>query len=211
MARIDTVNREPTPIQASAYGAADILLAGGPGIGPLVPTQTYMKRWQQVGNLKETKPGKDWAIALDVIDRLLVLPSGQKLVDDLIPLLKRPDAPAAKIQVHFMNRADFPEQGHDVAAGYFTPDTDGEPQYDVFIQWEKNLKPNDFAKFPLQNLKLGKSLMAHSLFHELLHVWFIHAFPGAGTGHTSEDRMDPAFKKRVDAVIKDLELIDKRP
>ena len=211
MATIDTVNREPTPIQEAAYGAAAILLAGGPGAIPPVPTQTYTMRWRQVGNLKETKPGKDWAIALDVIDRLLVLPSGQKLVDDLIPLLKRPEAPAAKIQVHFMDHTDFPEQGHDVAAGYFTPDTDGEPGYDVFVQWEKSLRQNEFKRPPLQNLKSGKSLMAHTLFHELLHVWFIHAFPGAGTGHTSEDRMDPAFKKRLDAVIKDLELIDKRP
>jgi hypothetical protein len=210
MATIDTANREPTPIQTAAYGTADILLAGGPGTGLLVPSQKYTARWRVIGNLKETIPGSRMGEALDVIDRLLVTPSGQKLVDDLMAVLKRVDAPAAKIQVHFMDHTKFPEQGHDDAAGYFDPDTSGEPQYDVFIQWEKNLGPRDFNKPPLQNLKTGKSLMAHSLFHEMLHVWFIHAFPGAGTGH-SGGVTHPEFQKRLDAVIKDLEPLDKRP
>ena len=210
MARIDTVNREPTPMQEAAYGTADILLAGGPGSGLVVPSQKYTARWKQIGNLKEAKPGSAWGTALDVIDRVLVTPSGQKLVDDLIPLLKRVGAPAAMIQAHFMDHTEFPEQGHDDAAGYFDPETSGEAQYDVFIQWEKNLGPRDFNKPPLQNLRAGKSLMAHSLFHEMLHVWFIHAFPGAGTGH-SGGRTHPDFQKRLDAIIKDLEPLDKRP
>jgi len=209
MVRIDTVNREPTPIQEAAYGTADILLAGGPGTGPVVPLQKDLARWGLIGNLKETKPGSRWGEGLDVIGRVLVTPSGLQLVDDLRPLLKRADAPAAKIQVHFMDRTDFPE-AHDDAAGYFDPDTGGEPQYDVFVQWEKNLGRRDFNKPPLQNLRAGKSLMAHSLFHEMLHVWFIHAFPGAGTGH-SGGVTHPEFQKRLDAVIKDLEPLDKRP
>lgn len=150
MARIDTANREPSPIQEAAYGTAAILLAGGPGMGPLVPSPKYMTRWRLIGNLKETIPGSRMGEALDVIDRVLVTPSGQKLVDDLIPLLKRADAPTAKIQAHFMDRTKFPEQGHDDAAGYFAPETGGEPQYDVFVQWEKNLGPRDFNKPPLQ-------------------------------------------------------------
>lgn len=210
MAKLDTVNREPTPIQEAAYGTADLLLAGGPGVGPLVPSGKYTVRWNQIANLKEVKPSKDWTKAGDVVDRLLVTPSGQRLVDDLIPLLKREGAAAAKIQVHFMDHTEFPEQGHDDAAGYFTPDTDGEPRYDVFIQWEKNLGALEFIKPPLQNLRAGKSRMAHSLFHEVLHVRFIHAHPGEGTGHQG-DGMHPDFKKRLDAAIKDLEPLDKRP
>jgi hypothetical protein len=210
MATLDTVNREPTPIQEAAHATADLLLAGAPGNGPLVPSGKYTVRWNQIANLKEVKPSKDWTKAGDVIDRLLVTPSGQHLVDDLIPLLGREGAPRAKIQVHFMDHKEFPEQGHDDAAGYFTPDTDGEPQYDVFIQWEKDLGPRDFALPPLQNLRKGKSRMAHSLFHEILHVWFIHAHPGEGTGHKG-DSMHPDFKQRLDAMIKDLEPLDSRP
>src|SRR5215813_627198 len=108
MAGIDTVSREPTTIQTAAYGTADILLAGGPGTGLAVPSQTYTARWRLIGNLKEAIPGSRWGDALDVIDRVLVTPSGQKLVDDLIPLLKRVDTPAAKIQAHFMDRTKFP-------------------------------------------------------------------------------------------------------
>src|SRR5687768_3849949 len=108
MARIDTVNREPTPIQEAAYGTADLLLAGGPGTRPLVPPGKYMTKWIQIATLKRAKPGKDWAIAADVIDRFLAIKSGQKLVDEITPLLKREGARAAKIDVHFTDHVDFP-------------------------------------------------------------------------------------------------------
>jgi hypothetical protein len=210
MARIDTVNREPTPIQAAAYGTADLLLAGGPGTGPLVPPGKYTTKWIQIATLKRAKPGKDWAIAADVIDRFLAIKSGQKLVDEITPLLKREGARAAKIDVHFTDHADFPGEGRGDAAGYFGPDEPGEPLYDVYVQWEKNMRASEFIKPPLQNLRAGKSRMAHSLFHEILHVWFIHAHPGEGTGHVGE-RMHPEFGKRLDAATKDLEKVDKRP
>lgn len=209
MADIDTVNREPTPVQAAAYGTAEILLAGGPGTMPLVPPGKYTVRWNQIATLTEVKPGKDWAKAADVIDRFLVIKSGQKLVDELIPVLKRAGAAAAKIRVHFMEHKDFPQQGRQDAAGYFTPEDPDEPRYDVFVDWEKNSGPLEFIKPPLQNLRAGKSRMAHTLFHELLHVWFVHAYPGKGTGHVG-DAMDPEFSKRLDAAVKDLEPLDKR-
>jgi hypothetical protein len=50
--------------------------------------------------------------------------------------------------------------------------------------------------------------VAHSLFHELLHVWFIHAHRGAGTGH-SGDVMHPEFaKQQLDAVTLELEKLE---
>lgn len=209
MARIDTVNREPTPIQSAAYDTADLLLAGGPGTAPLVPSGKYTVRWNQIAELTEAKPTKDWVKAAEVIERLLVTKAGQKLVDDLTPRLKREGAASAKIKVHFMDHKDFPEEGRQDAAGYYTPLEDGEPRYDVFVQWEKNRTPLEFIKPPLQNLRTGKSHMAHSLYHELLHVWFIHAHPGLGTGHEG-DKMMPEFAEGLEAMVKSLEPIDKR-
>jgi hypothetical protein len=210
VATLDSVNREPTPIQEAAYATADILLAGagGPTRAPEVPSGKYFVRWNQIAVLKEVKPGKDWAKAGEVSDRLLVTPSGQRLVDDLIPLLKRAGAPAAKIQIHVMFKQDFPEQGHDDAAGYFLPEEEGEPGYDVFIEWQKDAGPNDFTQPPLDKIKQGKSFMADTLFHELLHVWFIHAHPGKGTGHGG-GKTDPEFEKRELDFIKDLERLEK--
>ena len=49
--------------------------------------------------------------------------------------------------------------------------------------------------------------MAHSLFHELLHVWFMHAHRRAGTGH-SGDVMHPGFAKQLDAVTLELEKLE---
>jgi hypothetical protein len=210
MARIDTVGREPTPIQEAAYATGDILLAGGPGTGLLVPSVKYVQRWKKIATLTEAKPGRDWAIALDVIDRMLVTKAGQKLVDEITPELKREGAPAAKIRVRFMDNKDFPGTGREDAAGYFAPDTPDEPAYDVYVQWEKNQRPSDFTPGPLKNLLAGKSRMAHSLFHEILHVWFIHAHPGEGTGHVGE-KMHTEFGKRLDAATADLEKLDKRP
>jgi hypothetical protein len=210
MARIDTVNREPTPIQEAAYGTADILLAGGPGKGPVVPPGKYTVLWGKIASLKEARPGKDWAIAADVIDRFLAIKAGQKLVDEITPLLKRPGAAAAKIQVRFMDHKDFPGEGREDAAGYYAPNEPDEPLYDVYVQWEKNRRPNEFIIGELQTLRLGKSRMAHSLFHEILHVWFIHAYPGEGTGHRG-GKIHEEFGKRMDAALKDLEKVDHRP
>jgi hypothetical protein len=206
MTDIATVSRPPTPIQAAARATADVLLAGK---APLTPPGKYTVRWTRMATLREVKPGKDWVKAEETIERLLVTTSGQKLVDDLLPLLKRGGTPAATIKVRFMDHKDFPEQNHDDAAGYYFPEEAGEPSYDVFIQWEKNLGPLEFIKPPFQNLRAGKSRMAHTLFHELAHVWFIHAFPGEGTGHIG-DKMHPEFSKRLDAALKDLERLDKR-
>ena len=202
MVDIATVSRPPTPIQAAAYGTADVLLAGK---APPVPSGTYTTRWNQLATVTEVKPGRDWAKALDVVDLLLVTRAAQKLVDDLKSSLKRA---GAKIKVHVMELKDFPEKGHTDAAGYFTPETPGETSYDVFVMWEKDLRPNDlFNRGETKNLRRGQSFMAHSLFHELLHVWFIHAHRGAGTGH-SGSVTHPEFAKRLDAVTLELEKLE---
>jgi hypothetical protein len=204
VADIATVSRPPTPIQAAARATADVLLAGK---APPVPPGKYTLRWNQIATV-DANPGRALPTALDVANLLLVTKTAQTLVDDLRSRFNRSGQAKPKIHAHFMELKDFPEKGHTDAAGYFKPETPDEASYDVYVMWEKDLRPNDlFNRGETRNLRRGQSFMAHSLFHELLHVWFIHAHRGAGTGH-SGGVMHPEFAKRLEAVTLELEKLE---
>ena len=89
---------------------------------------------------------------------------------------------------------ELPKNGHDEADGLFRPNEPGQPEYEVFIKYSTQLQFEEFRRISRGIESYGvwpdegktcsymyyhrqlESALAHTLFHELLHVWYIHEF-----------------------------------
>ena len=115
-------------------------------------------------------------------------------IDDLDPAndlrLTHPGTARVQVDVHFLNRAAFPDpRARRSANGYFEPRRFA-ARYSVFVAWRAKLEERDAIE--LDGSRVGftrpESAMTRTLFHELLHVWFARTFT-AGTGHRGDDRV----------------------
>lgn len=184
------------------------------------PPTDALKDWGLImGSRLRSKPAKYAPLAERVERRLLRTSAGVKLVADLQGQLGR-RRPPAMVNVTFTFPARFPASDFtEGVSGYFEPREPDQDEYDVYVGWERD-ELDAYAKVisgVRTELKRGVSFMAQTLFHELLHVWFIHAHRGLGTGHGAfdgkrgqYDSIDPEFQKCLVAMLRQLELIEAR-
>lgn len=209
-------------LRTAAITLANLLANGRPGSGAPdttgaadAPTAETLAKWRSVCRdqppVRHPNHQATDAIALaahrSARDRMLSTRAGQRLMNDVYTALARPGSSRATIRVTFSRTSDFPEVHSD--ANYFAPGTAGEPEYEIWIAWQFNLGPNDSPGTGNPGFYKGSSLMAQALFHEIMHVWFVHAHPDAadagdlGHGH-------PVFQSREDEVVAELLDIERK-
>lgn len=213
-----------TDIQAGAARLADILLAGAPSPRKL-PPDDVVNKWTTFGKIVTTIPSKKFLIAQgpnealtaanNAITRMQLMNEGGTLIADMPPLLKRGSV-LAKVNVKFMERSLFPSDDrgvrHESAAAFFAPGAPRAKSYDIFVEWVDDLQSNELPG-SAGSYFLGVSGMADSVFHELLHIWFVHKFPNSGGdfGHTNPPTQnDAAFAKRMDQFQQQLKDYDSK-
>ena len=174
---------QPTEVQLRARELADVLVAANAPI-PTVPTAEVTTAWKRFGELKKATPstrhpeygsGKAFNAANAAIERMQLVKEGGLLVMDMPKVLRR----GAKVGVIVADQSDLPpnETGHrHENANFFMPLESEARRYDICVVWVPDSRPRD-DPFNVNKYRLGLSHMADSVFHELLHVWFIHAFP----------------------------------
>jgi hypothetical protein len=184
---------------------------------------SVVKTWKTFGSILTTlpstkfriarSPNAAWTAANAAVMRMLLMSEGAALVADLPVLLKRGSV-FAKVNVRFMDRSAFPsdEEGgtHESAGGFFEPRTGGAKTYDIYVEWVDDLRSNELPG-SAGSYFLGASGMADSVFHELLHIWFVHRFPQAGDdlGHNvPRTKNDAAFQERLDRFQSQLNKFD---
>jgi hypothetical protein len=166
-------------------------------------------------------------LARPAIDRLFATAQGRALVTDLCGLFIDPTGgePRSLIEVRFVDR--LPEC-RDGTEGCFRPATPFaeryevfvRPQYpdaaadpDVFVFGEYPGNPNCSIVFFYQE---AASAMAQTLYHELLHVWFLNAFAfdnrsyPTGHGVVSRCEFEEEFFDRLRAHVAELAALEGR-
>lgn len=199
------------------------------------PSAATKKRWDElVRRVKVTKPGTR-AEADQVIASILGTRSGASLVDDLHRVLSKKDRLVSHVVIDFRDKTTIPQEEEEVEgqqegeAGLFSPRRRYAPLYTVYVGWDDYPgADNDMGSHVsgiFTSLVSGRSMMVETLFHELAHVWFIHAFTDPrrygddalpATGHTTfngpagvYDFIDPRFRNRLKAMITELEPVER--
>jgi len=98
------------------------------------------------------------------------------------------------VSIVFVARStDLPEQTNEPALGTFEPTNRGQSQYSVFVVGGATTtvaqrNPSGSTSFVDTFVNADPESIARTIFHELLHVWFINRFPSSPipTGHTAE-------------------------
>jgi hypothetical protein len=154
------------------------------------------------------------------VARLLGTAHGVWLVSELCSALSDlgdGDREASRVHLHFV--ASQPECSSD-GLGCFLPTTPRAEAYQVFVRLQRagsNPGSQVYGEYPgnpgctvLILYQQPESWMADSLYHELLHVWFLNAHAGeqrpypTGHGNASKCQFDPDFLKLLDAFAREL-------
>ena len=215
---IDPKQDRPTEVQIAARELADaLLLAGGPKLRT-VPKQEVTRAWMRLGDLEKATPsklfphaygpGKAFNAAHAAIERMQLVDEGGALVIDVNKQLKRR---GAKVGVIVADPADLPpnETGaRHTNANFFMPTVDGAARYRICVAWM------DIGPKVITTYELGLSEMADSIFHELLHIWFIHEYPTpAGEtpalGHSGRRDEEVEFADRLQKFKAQMRELDK--
>lgn len=188
-----------TPLQLACWECADLLLAKGGKAPPKV--EDPAKVWSSfathdfVASARHAAydNAKAASAAERAIQTMLSIGEGKTLVREM-PKLRRN---RVRIRVHFLDRDAFPPDelgGTHEDANFFAPGNADAGVYDLYIAWVPDAGPRD--QVGANDYKLGVSEMADSVFHELLHVWFIHTFGDDELGHGGGPN-DRVFARRA--------------
>lgn len=162
--------------------------------------------------------------AKDAIQRVIKTKEGALLVNQLWNTFAtgKKHRLTSSIAVHFV---DTLPKGVTDATGFFSPSLAGASQYDVSV---RNEQPPPAGVISLGGTWPGKpatqsyyyahtdaeSVMGATLFHELLHVWFVNTQTGAvyPTGHQDvlKDQIDPLFFSRLKTFSGELDDLEKK-
>jgi hypothetical protein len=211
---------QPTEAQLRARELADVLVAANAPIRT-VPKPEVTQAWLRFGTLTKATPstkfraaygpGKAFNAANAAIERMQLVDEGGALVVEMPKVLKR----GAKVGVRFADVEDLPpnETGHvHPDANFFMPVDDELQRYDICVVWLPDNKPSEEKLTNVNVYRKGLSHMADSVFHELLHIWFIHKFPTSGErkelGH-SGGRDDEQYAKRLRRFQEQMLALDK--
>ncbi len=241
-ARDEATSSEPFLLAQAAPGGAPQPPAAPaeeqPPSGALAtPPAATKKRWDElVRRVRITKPAARTE-ADQVIATFLGTRSGAGLVDDLYRVLSKKARLVSRVVIDFRDKTTIAQEEDEVEvegqqegeAGLFSPGRRYAPVYTVYVGWDGYPgADNDMGSHVsgiFTSLVSGRSMMVETLFHELLHVWFIHAFTdparygdddSPATGHTTfngpagaYDSIDSRFRNRLKAMIAELEPIEK--
>lgn len=160
----------------------------------------------------------------EAVNRLLRLAEGARLVNQLWHVFcGGRSACRSRVRITFVDSDRRLDTG-DSASGHFSPDAPNEPVYEILVRYRAPLSPE------VRNRTLGgswpggttqdihythadsESDMANTLFHELLHVWFLHAHPNAhyptGHGNVQKGQIEPVFMDRLRAFSRELDELE---
>jgi len=166
------------------------------------------------------------ALADRTIDRLFQTPSGRSLVRDLCQLTATSPARSTSIiELHFVS---IPPSCSEDSDGCFSPAEPGASRYTVMVR----IYPEEddaqegtiaFGEYPGSTdcdvvflFNQPESWMAQTLYHELLHLWFIHAFPArtrrfpTGHGVATRCEFEPEFLELLDLNAEELAIAEGR-
>lgn len=197
-----------------------------PGIIRRIPGENARESWDSMvaSNFPEIREPR--RRAEEAIRRMLATPSGAQLVNNLwMRFCGRRSRCGTRVTVFFVDRLP-PQRSGDDTSGFFDPSIPDQPQYQV---WVRNQIPSPTGD---RVISLGgewpggtsfdirfthddpESSMANTLYHELLHVWFIHAqrdavFP-TGHGNVLREEIEPVFLRRIRTFIGELDALESR-
>jgi len=230
-ARQEAIDTEPVQIAQAGGGDGDAPdQKRSPMVKPSKSVKTKFKRLR--GGVKIHPPGKK-KDADNVIAIFMNTRSGQALVNDLDAVLYGPDGPKSKIEIDFRRKKRIPgeEENPTPPAGKFLPHRRDAKRYTVYVGWETggassgSINIGSHVSGIFTTISHPLFFMAETLFHELLHVWFIHTFrdpiryrddsmPRTGHSGSSPDgrgyeSIHPEFEKRLRRMLDELEEIEK--
>jgi hypothetical protein len=173
-----------------------------PGMGPdpVADSPELRACWDRLTEL-DTAGARLPGIARLTVRQLLSTPRGRGVASELCALFQDSDQPP--IDVGFVDQ--LPDC-RDSSDGCFAPMSSGAGSYQVYVRTQYDDAGSDSTEFvfgeypanPECNIviffELAESAMAQTLYHELLHIWFLNAkadeerrFP---TGHAEAGRCE---------------------
>lgn len=241
-ARDAGVSTEPLKLAPADAGPPD---AGTPDAGPEKLASPQVKtspatrqRWDQLLAGIVTHPPATDDFAGRTITRLLQTRSGGQLVDDLHAAFHRKGRQFGRIRLDFRSPNDVPddellENGEDSLeaetrsrGGKYWPMPRYQSLYTVYVGVE-TYKPHpgesgDYLSGYFRRVRSGPIKTVESLYHELLHLWFIHThtdtarfrsddipFPGhSGMDGNTYREMHPDFSARLHPMHDELEALE---
>lgn len=154
----------------------------------------------------------------EAMRRMNDTPVGQQLLEDLRTNRKLENS---TIKARFATNVNLTEQGID---GKFIPPQIGAPEYQVFVDLNAHQSRGTADRQPLEQptpsgpsygggrvqiptyVVERPSMIAETLFHELLHVWYLNTFGHLGLGHRNSPRFGTApFTGHGDASLGEIE------
>jgi hypothetical protein len=202
------------PEEREADRAADAALAGRdaritPRGAPALrrkPGENAKESWDAMART-ELDPDEDQrrAPVKDAVDRFLRIPEGAKLMNEVWTLFCNEQECRTSITVRFVDNLPPGDEG---ASGVTTPEARGAKAYVLYVHYQKDYpslhKEGRKSEWPIDKPQLVShthdpaSIMGETLFHEMLHVWFMNARHGkiAWTGHGAKG-VEPEFLQRL--------------
>lgn len=196
-----------TTVWAVVVAAVGVAMESGsapPAVEPERPDPVAVERcWRRLVAV-ESPPWPHDEVAREAVARLLRTRGGGRLVADLCTVLPvGGDWPESRIQVRFVARLRGLESSVD---GLFRPLTRGAESYELVVHRRRPEADEEptvfvFGEYPsnpdcafVYFYQEPASVMAQTLFHELLHVWFLNAEhdrePRYPTGHGDVERCE---------------------
>ena len=214
---LTTDARDRTELQIAAHEAADFLVAQG---SPLVDPRQVFDRFVKVNVRASTQKAalkakeKSEKAVKDAIGIMLATIPGDMFIRELAKLRK---VKRAWITAEFRDRAEFPPDEDGVpheSSGYYMPNDFEEANFKVFVDYAENMTSGQISLGQSTELTgtrvyfFGTNEMADTLFHELLHVWFIVKHRTNDFAHHG-DFVDERFMTRLQQFRRDLLASDK--
>lgn len=197
----------------AASALPSLAMGGVPAVGGLVQgamDQDAKALWEKITRIfvqterpEAEKEGVKNRARL-ALGQLLSTAEGSALVRELARLFG-----PKSLEIHFVDKLEKSfETG---AAGYFHPRDKGQKSYRIFLRNESGGADSLFRQYPqasgekdpkiLSSSTGPASRMAATLYHELLHVWFLNTQTGVEheTGHGDVDKfeIEPLFWQRL--------------
>lgn len=165
-------------------------------------------------------PARD-AEAAEAMERMRRTASGADLVNTLFRMFCGGDECRSNITVSFVER--LPSHATE-ASGFFEPNARNQRNYTVWIESRPPRRPGRLGQSggidwpggsPIDfHIRIGDnaSIMANTLYHELLHIWFIHqrrrAVFRTGHGDVMQGEIEPEFYGLLQQFGREMETLE---
>lgn len=164
--------------------------------------------------------------AIEAKGRMLRTTSGGRLINSLWNLFCGGGRSTCRSHISVIFTTRLPAETTD-ASGYFQPSSPNQPRYNVWVLSRLPRQPDERGitiggSWPPAGETLitfthgdPESSMASTLYHEMLHVWFVHAGRqdiGYPTGHddVTEGEIEPQFLGLLRGFTRELDTLERR-